>query len=102
LQTPIPHLLNISKTIFWDVDTEKMDLTRSAPLIIERVISLGELDEFKRIVAFYGREKMRSVITNFRHLDPKVQRFCEVYFDIPPTEFRCSTSKLSHPTHWAY
>jgi hypothetical protein len=39
---------------FWDVDSGRLDAQKSKRLIIERVFSLGNLEEITMLIDFYG------------------------------------------------
>lgn len=43
---------------FWDVDAGKLDAHNSKRLIIERVFSLGNLEEITMLIDFYGEKQI--------------------------------------------
>ncbi len=91
-----------SPTLFWDTDPDKIGLDTPVKTIIERVVSRGTWQEFKAVVAYYGKEKGKEVLTTLRYLDARPLSFCSIYFNIPVENFRCYTYKQSNPTHWNY
>jgi hypothetical protein len=95
-------VLGLSKTLFWDIDPFSLDARQNASFIIERVLSRGSWEEFKKILAHYGKEKVAAYATQLRYMDKIVLSFCVNYFDIPKEKFRCFSQRQLHPTHWDY
>ena len=97
------NILNgLSPTLFWDVDISKIDPVKNASYIVERVLSRGNWDEFKKLIDHYGKEKVAHYATQLRYMDKIVLAFCVTYFKIPKEKFRCYILRQSHPTHWDY
>lgn len=92
----------LSRTLFWDTDINRVDPDAHASFIVERVLSRGKLEDFKNILAFYGKEKVGQLATKLRYLDKITLAFCISYFNIPKDNFRCYSERQSHPTHWNY
>ncbi len=93
---------NFSNYLFWDVDKTKLEPEKSKVYIIDRVLSHGMLSDWYLIKALYGKEAIRQVALNMRHLDRSVLHFCAAYFDEPLTNFRCYNYTQSNPAHWNY
>lgn len=100
----MPNHLNISKDLnhnyFWDVEISTLHPEKSKRLIIERVFSLGTLNEIKKILNYYGEEQVITTLKNLNYLDPKTLNFVAKLFNIPLNEFKCYTRKSSSPQHW--
>ncbi len=94
--------LDLSKSLFWDVDPYSIDLDKHALFIIERVLVRGTWEEFKKIMSYYGKESVGLFACQIRFLDKKTFSFCSSYFNIPKEEFKCYTQQQLHPTHWDY
>lgn len=94
--------LPLSPTLFWDTDATKIGLDTHAKTIVERVILRGNWSEFKAILGYYGKDKIREIVVKLRYLDSRTLSFCSVYFNTPINEFRCYTMKQLNPTHWNY
>lgn len=90
----------IDKAYFWDIDFATIDVDKSKRLIIERVISLGNLEEIRRIREQWGDDEIRNTICNLNFLDSKTLNFVSLLFNVPITKFRCYTRKQSNPPHW--
>jgi len=66
-----------------------MDEQKNRRIIIERVFSLGNLDEIKFIFKYYGTEIIKTEIVNAGSLDPKTLLFASEVLHIPKEQFRC-------------
>ena len=75
---------------------------KHAPYIVERVLTRGTWDEFKQLIAYYGKEQVALYATQLRYLDRIVLAFCVTYFNIAQENFRCYTQKQLNLTHWDY
>ncbi|MFH1121950.1 MAG: hypothetical protein V1775_19185 [Bacteroidota bacterium] len=85
---------------FWDVDFSMLDESSSSRLIIERVFTMGEVQEMNRLIRFYGREKVVAVLSNINYIDQKTLNFISKLFNKPLSEFKCYKLKQSKPQHW--
>lgn len=74
----------------------------NAPFIVEHVLQRGTVEDFRIILAQYGREQIRETIKVLRYLDKKPMHFAAVYFQIPLKELRCYNIRQSTPLHWNY
>jgi hypothetical protein len=81
--------------LFWDMDLSKMDPETNRRIIIERVFSLGDLDELKFIFRHYGSDTIRREIVRAGNLDRKTLQFASDILKIPKKEFRCYRKKQS-------
>ena len=94
--------LELRPALFWDVNVEEVDLLRHRASIIERISMRGQLEEFRAMIAFYGRETVKHALLNARYLDKRTLAYCSLIFDVPMTEFRCYKLAQSNPEHWHY
>ncbi|OFY50654.1 MAG: hypothetical protein A2X22_04165 [Bacteroidetes bacterium GWF2_49_14] len=92
--------LPIRKELFWDINAAELDPVKHRRLIIERVFSLGTLDELRVILQFYGKEIIREEIMKVGYLDPKTFSFVVSYLKIPKTKMTCYIRKQLRPQHW--
>lgn len=94
--------LHIPLNLFWDTDASKLDWEVNAPYIIERVLSRGTWKDFKNLLSFYGKPRLKAEVTKLRHLDLRSLAFCVAYFNVPIEKFRCYNFKQSNQLHWNY
>ncbi|MCF8234113.1 MAG: hypothetical protein K9G67_06110 [Bacteroidales bacterium] len=90
----------IKPQYFWDVDVENLHLQESERLIIERIFSLGTLDDIKSVIRFYGKEDVINTLMKINYLDPKTLNFVSKMFNKPKTQFKCYTRMQSKSPHW--
>jgi hypothetical protein len=85
--------IQLSPVLFWDVN--EIEWERDAEWLIERVVELGTLDDFRNIIAFYGYETVKTTLLKSLRLSVRDLHFCSVYFDIDKSRFACYTKKSS-------
>jgi hypothetical protein len=84
---------DFSAVLFWD--TGQIDWERDAEWLVERVVEMGTLDDFIKIIHFYSYDKVKTILLNSRRLNERDLHFCSVYFDIEKSRFACYTEKSS-------
>ena len=89
-----------SPLLFWDIDTSKLHAEKNSRLIIERVFSFGTLDEIKRVIEEYGKERVVDTLTRLNYLDPKTLNLVCVLFKKNKNDFRCYARRQSGPQLW--
>ena len=92
--------LKIRTELFWDLDKNRMSEETNRRIIIERVLTLGNLSEWQDIVRFYGLETIKKEIRNAGYLDPKTIAFIETYLKINKEDLRCYIKKQVMPIFW--
>lgn len=91
----------IRKELFWDIDTNKLDINTHKKLIIERVLKYGNISEFKFIVNHYKISTIKEEIKKIGYLDPKTFNFVISYFNLSKNQLKCYTRKQSRIQHWS-
>jgi hypothetical protein len=92
--------LPIRKELFWDIDFQLMDEKKNKQIIIERVISLGNLLEFKAIEKYYGHRLIKNTLSKIGYFDPKTLEFVLSYFHLKPGNLKCYTRRQLHQQYW--
>ena len=93
---------DLSAHLFWDVDREQVDIIVSKKLIIQRVLELGTLEDWKVLVQMYGLKGIDEVAIRLRSLDDKTVSFLCTTFNRKKEDFRCYRLKQSAPNFWSY
>lgn len=75
-----------SKTLFWDIDETKIDLTAKKGFIIPRVFVRGGMKDVKQLMTMYNKEEIIEALKKSRELDKMTYTFCINYFHIPKEE----------------
>ncbi len=95
-----PFISKLNPKLFWDTDISKLEDIASRRLIIERVFSLGDVDEIRMVLQHYGDEAVADELTRVNYLDPKTLNFASKLLNFPQTSFKCYKRKQSHQAHW--
>jgi hypothetical protein len=82
----------LSPHLFWDVRAGEVDPERHAAWLVQRVLEYGDWPDWQELVRYYGRERLAGIVTRLRTLEPKALAFCRVWFDLPASAFRCSST----------
>jgi hypothetical protein len=80
-----------SQYLFWDSDIADIDLQRNKGYIIERVLTRGELSDFKSMLKLYSNQEIAESIIKSKQLDAKTAHFCSWYFKIPINRLHVSS-----------
>lgn len=94
--------LHLPAHLFWDLDISRMDDDINKRLIIERVFCMGDLDEIKILMDYYGEEIVKKEIINAGQLDKKTLNWASDFLKIPKNMFRCFSKIQSGRTYWNY
>lgn len=78
--------------LFWDVRAEEIDPERHAAWLARRVLEYGDWPDWQTLVRYYGKERLAGIVSSIRSLNPRALAFCKIWFDLPASAFRCSTS----------
>jgi len=80
---------NLSKFLFWDTDTRKLDYESRASFVLERVFTMGMQEDEWKANKYYGKERIRKEVVKCRSLDKKTINYLSVFYEIPKKEFAC-------------
>lgn len=93
-------MLPLRKELFWDIEYEKLDINKHKRLIVERVLTLGNLEEFFYLLNQYDSEALINEIKQIGYLDPKTISFVVSFFKINKKELKCFTKRQLTETYW--
>ena len=94
-------MIPVRTEILWDINLKTMDPDKNKAIIIERVLSYGNIGELKFLFIYYGIEIIRQTVKNIGYLDPKTFEFVISYFNINKEEMKCYIKKQSARQHWS-
>ena len=64
------------KSLFWDTDTNTIDIIKHKRYIIERILKFGDLEDYRWMCNTYSTKDVKNVILEKRSdLDPKSINF---------------------------
>lgn len=93
---------NLRRSLFWDVDYDRIDWEKNYRFVIERVLERGTFEEWQEIKRYYGLERIKEAAMQARWLDNTTLSFCSNYFRAPKEQFRCYTLKSLNPAPWVF
>ena len=82
----------LSEHLFWDVDPHGVDAEHHAEWLAKRVLEYGYWSDWQTLVAYYGKARLARIVVGIRSLKPRAFAFCQAWFQIPATDFRCSNT----------
>ncbi|MDX2048409.1 MAG: hypothetical protein SFU87_16595 [Chitinophagaceae bacterium] len=85
------NLFPFSENLFWDADTSSINMQQHKRYVIERVITRGSLEDFKKLLELYPEQEIVNSLKKSKELDPKTRHFCSWYFKIPIHELHASS-----------
>lgn len=85
---------SLRKTLFWDVDMQKLDPQENAPLIIGRVLDFGNLKEWQIIKRWYGEAEIARVARTHTFADPRSMHFWSRILSVSLEELTCTKKPL--------
>jgi hypothetical protein len=89
----------LKQVYFWDIDIKPGQVI-SKRLVVERIFSMGTLDEMAFVLRYYGEEEAEKILLDLNYMDPKTLNFVSKYFSRSKTEFKCYLKKQSMPQLW--
>ena len=98
-----PHALtpsDFSANLFWDVDSETLDIERHMKYVVARVLEFGTFEDWLLLYRRVTLPTVLEIAQSLRSLDTKALAFLSTVGHVPQESFRCYTSKPSTQTHW--
>lgn len=89
----------LRETLFWDVNQAELNSYTSKSLIIERVLTRGNMDEFKQLIRFYSIQDLKQTVLKIGYLDGRTLNFIAEYLNLSKQDFLCYKKKQSNPEH---
>jgi hypothetical protein len=85
----------LTKSLFWDCDTSKLDFDIDKKLVLERVFSRGFESDEREVCRYYGINTIKKIVTQITYLDKKTLNYLSVLLGIPERRFKCYKKTLS-------
>ncbi len=70
---------DIRPGLLWEYDLKTFHWDRSYKIVIERVVQLGQLNEWREIHKFYGPEKILDTVDWSKQLDQRDKIFARLF-----------------------
>lgn len=94
-------MIPVRNEIFWDIDLQTLNPETNKSIIIERILSLGTLDELQFLFSYYSMDTIRQTAKKIGYLDPKTFDFVISFLNIAKEEMKCYIKKQSAAQHWS-
>lgn len=82
------------KPFFWDVEWDKLCVTKHARFIIERLLEYGNLAAVRWVVHTYPQDQITLVVKTSRRLSPKTGAFWALYLGLKEEDVACMRAPL--------
>ena len=99
---PDPLFEKLSKHLFWDVDRSKLNFEKDAPMVVQRVLEYGMLEDWIIICDYYGVPRIAEVAMRLRTLEATALTFISTVAKVPLDQFRCYKLRPLNSQHWPY
>lgn len=92
------------KKYFWDIDFNKLDVSKSSTYIIERILEMGDEKAIRWVLKTFPKDLVKNVIINSRGLSPQTAGFWSHVFKINDNKILCLQKPYLkvRETHWPY
>lgn len=72
-----PHIIN--QALLWEYDLETFNYDKSYKIVIERVLQMGNLEEWRNMVNYYTQEQILETIEWSAQLDKRDKDFSKFF-----------------------
>ena len=84
----------LNKVLFWDIEPRQIDYQKHRLFVIERVLKYGDINDWREVKRYYGREDLVNNVLRIRNFDKKTCNFLSIIFDLPKKKFLCTKKSL--------
>ena len=77
MQQTKPNIIN--SALLWEYDLETFNYDKSYKIVIERILQMGNLDEWKNMVKYYSTQKILDTIDWSAQLDKRDKDFSRFF-----------------------
>lgn len=96
------YIKKFSPHLFWDMDSDLLDMETCPRQIIQRVLEYGSWGDWKLVRLYYGLDRIVEEVKLIRSLDPKVLSYICCISDTRKEDYRCYHFQQLNPTSWIY
>jgi hypothetical protein len=77
MQKTRPNIIN--PALLWEYDLDTFDFNKSYKIVIERVLQMGNLEEWRNMVNYYSKEQILETIDWSAQLDKRDKEFSKFF-----------------------
>ncbi|MBP8115140.1 MAG: hypothetical protein KAY50_07285 [Chitinophagaceae bacterium] len=74
-----PNIINTA--LLWEYDLETFNYDKSFKIVIERVLQMGNLEEWRNMVNYYSKEQILETIEWSAQLDKRDKDFSKFFLN---------------------
>ena len=74
-----PHIIN--PALLWEYDLDTFNYDKSYKIVIERVLQMGNLEEWRNMVDYYSKEQILETIEWSAQLDKRDKDFSTFFLN---------------------
>lgn len=78
-----------AKKYFWDINADKLDVSKHSRFVIERLLEYGDFPELRWLFQNYSRQKITGVLKNSRSLSLRSANYWSHILNVPKRDIRC-------------
>ena len=79
MQKVKPNIIN--PALLWEYDLNTFNYEKSYKIVIERILQMGNLEEWRNMVSFYSRVKIMETIEWSAQLEQRDKDFSKFFLD---------------------
>lgn len=83
------NIEKLSPVLFWDIDKEQADLDKYPSFFIQRVLEYGNLNDWKILLNYYGKNRIASICKSLRTLDKRCLSYICTITNTQKEDYRC-------------
>lgn len=86
-------LPDLPKVLFWDIPGQTPDYENHPEWVIKPVFESGSMEDIAEVFLFYGKEKVKEVLTTTLHLDEDILYLASALLGMPLKNFLCYSTR---------
>jgi hypothetical protein len=71
----------INPALLWEYDLDTFNWEKSYKIVIERVVQLGDLNDWQKMLSFYKREQILETVDWSKQLDKRDKQFAKLFIN---------------------
>jgi hypothetical protein len=92
-----------NSALLWEYDVSNFDWQKSKVIVVQRVVEMGEPEDFFAAFDLYGGiDEFKAIVRTVPYLNNLDMHFVCTLFNLKKEELRCYTRKQSNQELWIY
>jgi len=90
----------VRESLLWEYDLSHFNWQEMRPIVIQRVIERGRMDDFYALLNLYGPKGVKDTIKQIPYLNPKDLSFVCSVFNLKKENLKCYSKQQLTIQHW--